>query len=102
MAFLLFVLLPIDLHKHRVDAGHGTRHRELGVSRDHLQRQPAMWEELAHRRELGPVEMDTALPELGPGLELDLVGVGIGTDQDLAVEGGVGLERKVRFCSLWV
>jgi len=77
-----------------VDAGDGTGQRELGVSRDHLQRHPAVREELAHRCELGPVEMSAALPQLGPGLSLDLVGIGIGTDQDLALEAGVGLEGE--------
>ncbi len=55
-----------------------------------------MREELAHRCEPGPVEMGTALPEFGPSLCLDLVGIGIGADQDLAVEGGVGPECEAR------
>jgi hypothetical protein len=38
--------------------------------------------------------MSTALAELGPGLCLDLVGVGIGADQHLPVEAGVGPEGK--------
>jgi hypothetical protein len=56
----LFALLPF-LHEQRVDAGHGADDRQHGVGGYHLQPHAAERDEPAHGRELGPVEMSTAL-----------------------------------------
>jgi hypothetical protein len=82
------------LHQQRVDATRGDRQERVDAV--DLQGQPAMRDEPAHRRKLGPVEMGASPPQLGPGFALDLVGIGVGTDQNLAMEAGVGAKGEAR------
>jgi hypothetical protein len=80
------------LHQQRVDATRGDRQERVDAV--DLQGQPAMRDEPAHRRKLGPVEMGASPPQLGPGFALDLVGIGVGTDQNLAIKAGVGARAR--------
>jgi hypothetical protein len=68
------VLAIPELHQQRVDVGHSNR--EQDVQAVDLQGEPAVRDEPAHQRALGPVEMGAAPPQLDPGFGLDLVGIG--------------------------